>query len=119
MYLLIPFKLKIMPFVFVCLFVFFYLVNISCLKGTFWLLWLYSLSLNIFFAIICVIFECRFENPLLKIFQLHVLSLEVLREAVYPFQSFCWLINKLSYLFFWLLKDKFEFWIKTLNVSHY
>lgn len=106
-----------MPFVFVCLF-FFYLVNISCLKGTFWLLWLYSLA-NFFFAIICVIFKCRSENPLLKIFQLHVLSLEVLREAVYPFRSFCWLINKLSYLLFWFLKDKFEFWINTLNVSHY
>jgi hypothetical protein len=36
-------------------------------------------SQNIRFA-----FYCRGENPLLKIFQLHVLSLTVLREAVYP-----------------------------------
>lgn len=30
-------------------------------------------------------FYCRIESPLLAISRLHVLSLEVLKEAVYPF----------------------------------
>lgn len=31
---------------------------------------------------------CRKKNPLQDIFDLHVLSLEVLREAMYPFNSY-------------------------------
>lgn len=37
-----------------------------------------------FYLFMFLLLCCRDENTLLNVFQLHVLSLEVLREAVYP-----------------------------------
>ena len=68
-------------------------IHTSVLDGDFCHFLLWSLSCkftnkkkSIFLASSDILVEmvCSDENPLLEMFQLHVLSLEVLREAVYP-----------------------------------
>lgn len=67
----------------------------------------------VFEKLICLVF-LRDDQPLQKIFQLHILALEVLREAVYPsffanFDNFGWLS-----LFIYHHFDEF----KTLHQHH-
>lgn len=56
---------------------------------------------------------CRDKNPLLKTFQLHVLSLTVLREAVYP--SNCSIIMNLRSLFSHAFVWDFECSLQAFN----